>query len=128
MTSTRGTLVRDTGVMSDPGLLLVAELHGLVGRQSELHELLDALAEGARQEPGCSSFRVLAAEEPGEWVLLAAWRDEAALRAHYGTSHYRRYRDAVGPLLARPSDVVVHRLDGTVHALDPNPPDPGMLG
>src|SRR3712207_7400613 len=85
MTSTRGTLVRDTGVMSDPGLLLVAELRGLVGRQSELHELLDALAEGARQEPGCSSFRVLAGDEPGEWVLLAAWRDEAALRAHYGT-------------------------------------------
>jgi len=114
--------------MSDPGLLLVAELHGLVGRQSELHELLDVLADGARGESGCSSFRVLAAEEPGEWVLLAAWRDEAALRAHYATPHYRRYRDAVGPLLARPSDVVVHRLDGTVHALDPNPPDPGMLG
>jgi quinol monooxygenase YgiN len=120
--------VRDTEGMSDPDLMLVAELHGLVGRQSELRELLDALAEGARGEPGCASFRVLAAEKPGEWVLLAAWDDEAALRAHYATAHYRRYRDAVGPLLARPSDVVVHRLDGTVHARDPNPPDPWMLG
>ena len=114
--------------MSDPGLMVVAELHGLVGRQSELRELLDALADGARGEPGCTSFRVLAAEEPGEWVLLSEWVDEDALRAHYRTAHYRRYRDAVGPLLARPSDVVVHRLGGTVHALDPNPPDPGMLG
>ncbi len=114
--------------MSDPGLMLVAELHGLVGRQSELRELLDALAEDARAEAGCRSFRVLVAEEPGEWVLLAGWSDEAALRAHYGTAHYRRYRDAVGPLLARPSDVVVHRLGGTLHAQDPNPPDPGMLG
>ena len=114
--------------MSDPGLMLVAELHGLVGRQSEMRELLDALADGAREEPGCASFRVLAAEEPGEWVLLAGWRDEAALRAHYRTAHYRRYRDAIGPLLTRPSDVVVHHLDRTVHARDPNPPDPGMLG
>jgi quinol monooxygenase YgiN len=114
--------------MSDPGLILVAELHGLVGRQSELRELLDALAAGARGEPGCQSFRVLTAEEPGEWVLLSEWADEHALRAHYGTAHYRRYRDAVGPLLARPSDVVVHHLARTVHARDPNPPDPGMLG
>ena len=114
--------------MSDPALLLVAELHGLVGRQSELRELLDGLAVGARGEPGCRSFRVLVAEEPGEWVLLSAWGDEDALRAHYRTAHYRRYRDAVGPLLARPSDVVVHHLGRTVHARDPNPPDPGMLG
>jgi quinol monooxygenase YgiN len=114
--------------MSDPGVILVAELHGLVGRQSELRELLDALATGARDEPGCRSYRVLTAEEPGEWVLLSAWVDEAALRAHYATPHYRRYRDAVGPLLARPSDVVVHHVDRTVHARDPNPPDPGMLG
>lgn len=114
--------------MSDPDVLLVAELHGLVGRQSELRELLDALGDGAREEPGCASFRVLAAEEPGEWVLLAGWSDEAALRAHYRTAHYRRYRDAVGPLLARTSDVAVHYLDRTIYAVDPNPPDPERLG
>ena len=114
--------------VSEPSLLLLAELHGLVGRQGELRELLDALATGARGEPGCVSFRILTAEEPGEWVLLAEWADEDALRAHYRTPHYRRYRDAVGPLLARPSDVVVHHLDRTIHARDPNPPDPGMLG
>ena len=114
--------------MSDPGIVMVAELHGLVGRQTELQELLDALAAGARDEPGCLGFRFPTAEEPGEWVLLSTWVDEAALRTHYATAHYRRYRDAVGPLLARPSDVVVHHLDRTVHARDPNPPDPGMLG
>jgi hypothetical protein len=47
--------------MSDPQRLLVAELHGLAGRQQELRALLDELAEGAHGEPGCVSFRVLAA-------------------------------------------------------------------
>lgn len=42
--------------------------------------------------------------------------------------HYRRYREQVGLLIARPSDVAVHHLETTVHALDPNPPDPGELG
>ncbi|HTA05700.1 MAG TPA: antibiotic biosynthesis monooxygenase, partial [Solirubrobacteraceae bacterium] len=65
---------------------------------------------------------------PGEFVLLSSWADEQALRAHYATSHYRHYREQVGLLLARPSDVVVHHLALTVKALDPNPPDPGELG
>ncbi|MEA2306053.1 MAG: hypothetical protein QOH43_3333 [Solirubrobacteraceae bacterium] len=114
--------------MSDSGLILVAELHGLAGRDPELRDLLADLAAGARAEPGCVSFRVLSAEEPGERLLLAEWRDEASLRAHYRTVAYRHYRDNVGPLLARPSDVVVHRVSATVHARDPNPPDPGLFG
>ena len=114
--------------MADPDRLLIAELHGLTGLQAELRELLDTLAGGAREEPGCISFRVLSPEQPGEFVLLSEWRDEAALRAHYATPHYRYYREHVGALLARPSDVVVHHLEQTLRALDPNPPDPGELG
>jgi quinol monooxygenase YgiN len=114
--------------MTDPDRLLVAELHGLAGLQAELRELLDTLAGGARGEAGCVSFRVLSAEEPGEFLLLSEWSDEAALRAHYATPHYRYYREHIGPLLARPSDVVVHHVDRTLRALDPNPPDPGELG
>jgi quinol monooxygenase YgiN len=114
--------------VSDPEVILVAELHGLAGRQAELRGLLDELAVDARAEPGCVSFRVLAAEGPGELVLLASWTGEPALRAHYDTPHYRRYREQVGPLLARPSDVLVHHVAATVHALDPNPPDAAEFG
>jgi quinol monooxygenase YgiN len=110
--------------VSDPEVILVAEVHGLTGPLAELRALLDALAACARREPGCVGFRVLAAEEPGELVLLASWTGEPALRAHYDTPHYRRYREQVGPLLARPSDVLVHHVAATVHARDPNPPDP----
>ncbi len=114
--------------MSDPGLILVGDIHGLVGMRARLLSLLDELAVRARAEPDCAGFRVLAAEQPGDFVMLASWTSEQALLAHYGTPHYRRYREQVGPLLARPSDVVVHHLSATVHALDPNPPDPGELG
>ena len=61
-------------------------------------------------------------------MLLSSWTSEAALRTHYTTAHYRRYREHVGPLLARPSDVVIHHIAATVRALDPNPPDPEKLG
>jgi quinol monooxygenase YgiN len=114
--------------MSDPTVLMTADLHGLAGRLPELRAALADLAEGSRGEPGCESFRFFDAEELGDVFLLSAWADVRALRDHYRTPHYRRYRAAVGELLARPSDVTVHRISENVHALDPNPPDPGMFG
>jgi quinol monooxygenase YgiN len=110
-------------------VLLVAEMHGRAALvEPELRALLSELADASRAEPQCTDFRVLAAEEPGEFVLLGAWSSETAMREHYDTSHYRYYREQVGPLLARPSDVVVYHVSSTVHALDPNPPDPGFFG
>ena len=114
--------------MSDPQIILAADVHGLAGSRSELDGLLSELADGANGEQGCLSFRVLNDDDPGEFVLLASWSSEDALRAHYDSPHYRRYREQVGLLIARPSDVAVHHLETTVHALDPNPPDPGELG
>jgi quinol monooxygenase YgiN len=109
-------------------VLLVADVHGRTALEPQLRALLGELADASRAEPQCAGFRVLAAEEPGGFVLLGSWNTEAALREHYDTSHYRRYRDRVQPLLARPSDVIVHHIGATVHAVDPNPPDPGLLG
>jgi quinol monooxygenase YgiN len=114
--------------MSDPDLIVVAEVHGRAALIAELRELLSALADGSNGEPGCISYRVLSSDDPGEFVVLASWASEDALREHYGTAHYRYYREQVEALLARPSDVVVHHLAASVHALDPNPPAPGKLG
>ena len=109
-------------------VLLVAEMHGRTALEPELRALLGELADASHAEPQCTGVRVLAAEEPGEFVLLCSWNTETAMREHYDTSHYRRYRDHVQPLLARPSDVVVHHISVTVHAADPKPPDPALLG
>jgi quinol monooxygenase YgiN len=109
-------------------VLLVSELHGRTALVSQLCELLDGLASGCHGEAECTGFRVLSAQEPGELVTLGSWSSEDALRAHYDSAHYRYYRANVDPLLARPSDVVVHHVSQSVQALDPNPPDPGLFG
>jgi quinol monooxygenase YgiN len=114
--------------VSNPAVLIVAEVHARAGLIEQLQTALDQLADGARSEPECLDYRVLMAEEPAEYLLLGSWSSEAGLRAHYDTPHYRRYRDEVGPLLARPSDVVVHHVSETIQARDPNPPDPGLFG
>jgi len=100
--------------------LLIAEIHGLAGCGEELRQLLSELAAGARGEPGCVTFKVLQSEEPGDFTLVSHWADEAALRAHYDSPAYQRYRRGVGELLARPSDVTVHHVSESIHARDPN--------
>ena len=114
--------------MSDAGVILIGEMHGLVGRHAELEQLLTELAASTRENPDCLRYDVASLLEPGEYLIVATWRNEAALRAHYSTPAYARYRGAVGELLARPSDVVVHRIGSTIHARDPNPPEPGLFG
>ncbi len=109
-------------------MILIARLHGLVGGDRELRALLYELRDATRAEAKCKGFDVLADPDPGELVLLMSWQDETGLRDHYDTTHYLRYREHVGPLLARPSDVVIHHISATQRVRDPNPPEPGMFG
>ncbi len=112
--------------MADPGVLLVARVHGLAGRARELAAAAQALAERARAQDGSAGFDVLAVPgDPAELVLLAGWRVEAALRAHLRSEPYGAWVVAVTDLLARPSDVVVHHVAGTVHPVADLSGEPG---
>ena len=103
--------------MADPGVLLVARVHGLGGRADELRAAARRLASEATAE-GCLSFDVLeVADQAGELVLLQAWTDDAAMRAHFASAAYGRYVDTVSDLLARPSDVVLHHVASTTHPI-----------
>jgi quinol monooxygenase YgiN len=110
------------------GVVLIAQVHGQVARLPELRALLADLAAEARRDPACESYHVAFPEAAGECLLVGTWKTEAGLREHYRTDAYLRYRSQVGELLTRPSDVVVHHVSATVHARDPNPPDPTLLG
>lgn len=114
--------------MGQGSVVVVAQLHGQAGRLSELKALLADLAAHAREDPDCESYLVAFADDPGECLLVGTWKSEAALRGHYRTDAYLRYRGEVGELLVRPSDVIVHHVSSSVHARDPNPPDPTLLG
>lgn len=111
--------------MSIVNALVVGEIHGLVGRAAELAELLRETQEHARTEPGCIAYafaQVVA--EPGRYLVVQEWRDEAALEAHYASPAFRRYQERVGELLARPSEVRLHRVAETTRLADPGPMDP----
>lgn len=55
------------------------------------------------QEPGIAAFDVLQQlDDPSRFLLTEAYRTADAPAAHKETSHYKKWRDAVEPLMAEP--------------------------
>lgn len=104
--------------MPDASQLLIARVHGVALRSSELVAAARELADGARAQDGCLSFDVLtSAGDASELVLMSAWRGEREMRAHFASDAYGRYVSAVTDLLTRPSDVTIYTVAGTVHPI-----------
>lgn len=105
--------------------ILIGDIHALAGRSHELAAELGELARHARATPGCAAYLFTELpDDAGHYVLAQEWDDEASLQAHYASPAYARYRQRVGDLLARPSELRLHRVASTVRLADPGPLDP----
>src|SRR3954451_15658656 len=106
-------------------VVAVARMHGIAASHRELVELLRRTAVAARVEPGCRSYDVAEAlDVADDFLVVHAWDDEAALEAHYRGAAHQAYQHDVFGLLARPSELVIHRVASTEHPVDPGPMDP----
>jgi quinol monooxygenase YgiN len=116
--------------MQDMSVLIHAEIHGLAGRADELRTLLLDHATGLTAADGSLGAAAYAPidGDVGEYVLETHWRDDAAMQAHYATPEYTHYIEAVGELLARPSDVQLHYVDHSVRATADASLDPTRQG
>jgi quinol monooxygenase YgiN len=62
-----------------------------------------ANASASAREAGIARFDFCQqADDPASFVLVEAYRTEAATAAHKATAHYAAWRDAVAPMMAAP--------------------------
>ncbi len=60
-------------------------------------------AQASVKEPGIARFDVVQRlDDPTRFVLVEAYRTEAATAAHKETAHYATWRDTVAPMMAEP--------------------------
>lgn len=88
-----------------PGSLLIVHVDVAVvsGHAEAFLAATEVNAVASRDEPGVVRFDVLVDRaDPHRFLLVEIYRDEAAAAAHKDTEHYRVWRDAVEPLMARP--------------------------
>ena len=111
---------------AEPGhIVAVTEIHGIAGRRDELRALMRDTQARVALEPGCRQYRFAASvEDPDEYVHVQEWASEAAFADHQRSPAFREYQSGLFDLLARPSDMRVHRMSHTVAPQPSAPPDP----
>jgi quinol monooxygenase YgiN len=106
-------------------VLAVTHIHGLAGRRDELRELMRATESATRTEPGCRTYRFAAGlDDPDEYLHVQEWESEAHFRAHQSSEAFSDYQRGLFDLLARPSDMQIHRTSGTTVPQPSALPDP----
>jgi quinol monooxygenase YgiN len=105
-------------------VVAVTRIHGIAGRRTELRELMLTTEASVSVEPGCRLYRFAATlDDPDEYVHVQEWTSERAFDAHQSSPAFQDYQRGLFGLLARPSDMTVHR--GQAVVPQPSaPPDP----
>jgi quinol monooxygenase YgiN len=81
---------------------IVAYLTAKPGKEAEFKEKMTAQAERClANEPGCLQFDVAQdPNHPARLVMLEVYRDEAAVKAHQESAHFKDFRPVVSELVA----------------------------
>jgi quinol monooxygenase YgiN len=106
-------------------VVAIGRVHGLAAGRARLMDLMSRTATAARHEPGCRSYDFAEiVDATDEFVVVHEWENEGALDAHYRGAAHQAYQEGVFGLLARPSELVIHRIAGSQRPVDPGPMDP----
>jgi quinol monooxygenase YgiN len=91
-------------------LIVHVSAHVLPADVAAFIEATKANAAASVLEPGIARFDVVQSlEDPTRFVLVEAYRTDAAAGAHKETVHYATWRDTVAPMMAEPRTSVKYR-------------------
>jgi quinol monooxygenase YgiN len=65
----------------------LGDIYVQIPRREEVRELMRATQASVREQPGCIGYAFAETlDDPGHFVVLQRWRDQAAVDQHYSTS------------------------------------------
>lgn len=106
-------------------IVAVADLFGVSSERDQLIALLAKAEREAAEQPGCVRYAFAATlADPDHFVLLAEWRDQAAMDAHYASRGFAEFQFSLRGLLARPSQMTLHSVSESERPLPSGPMDP----
>ncbi|MBS0152303.1 MAG: antibiotic biosynthesis monooxygenase [Nitrospira sp.] len=72
----------------DRSLRVIAHAHAKLDHVAQVREILTALVDATRREPGCLSYELLQNHaDATEFVFVERWASAAAEQAHFVTPH-----------------------------------------
>jgi (4S)-4-hydroxy-5-phosphonooxypentane-2,3-dione isomerase len=81
---------------------ILAYLTAKAGKEAEFQEKMLAQAKRClANEPGCLQFDVVQdPQNPARFVMLEVYKDDAAVKTHQESQHFKDFRPIVGDLVA----------------------------
>ncbi|TMK25679.1 MAG: antibiotic biosynthesis monooxygenase [Actinobacteria bacterium] len=87
----------------------LGDIYAQIPRREEVRELMRATQASVREQPGCISYSFAETlDDPGHFVVVQRWRDQAAVDEHYGSRAFADYQAKIGDLLVRNSELSLH--------------------
>ena len=120
--------------MPEP-VLAITHIHGIAGRRDELRALMRDTEQATAAEDGCRVYRfTVTLDDPDEYVHVQEWTSnntsnasEETWKAHQRSPAFNDYQRSLFDLLARPSEMAIHRGAQTTRPAPSGPPDPRSL-
>lgn len=92
--------------MSLTPVRVIARITAQPGKEAELETVLRALIAPTRQESGCISYQLLRHQSDAtEFTFVEEWKSDAAIDAHFETSHLQNALAQAAALLACAPDI-----------------------
>ena len=81
-------------------IAVIATFSVKTGKEADFERLIGELAAQVRsQEPGCHLYQLCKGQEPGKYVMIERYADQAALATHSQTAYFKdamsRFRDVL---------------------------------
>ncbi len=73
---------------NDNPLCLIVKVKAVPGKEAQLKEVLTAMLEPTRQEPGCITYQLYTNEKNDTFFFYELWETPEHLTAHTKTEHY----------------------------------------
>lgn len=100
-------------------IVALGDLHTQILRRAAVERVMQDAQAVARERDGCESFSFAEAlGDPGRYLIVARWRDQASMEAHYSSPAFAAYQAAITPLLVADSELRLHVVERTVRPVD----------
>lgn len=104
----------------------LGDVYAQIPRREEVRELMRRTQASVREQPGCISYAFAETlDDPGHFVVVQQWRDQAAVEEHYSSRAFADYQEKIAELLVRTSELRLHVVQEGFRPVDS--PQPNIL-
>jgi quinol monooxygenase YgiN len=106
-------------------IVALGDVYVQIPERKRARELMLATQRRASEQPGCISYVfVETLDEPGHFMTVQQWRDQAALDDHYRSQVFAEYQSQIAYTLLRTSELQIHEVQASYAPYDPGPMGP----